>query len=234
MKATKFLMGAALVAGIAFSSCMENKKSVKLANEEDSVSYALGLSAGSGYAQNLKEFPGEINKDALIEGFIKGINEDTANYRIPHDELLPFLQDYFMRATEREREKSKLENTKILYENRQKEGVKVTDSGLQYRVITEGKGKVPAKEDIVRVHYIGKLANGTVFDSSVERGEPAEFPVAAVIPGWTEALTMMPTGSKWELVIPSELAYGDRPVGNIPANSILFFDVELLDIVSQK
>jgi len=234
MKTTKFLMGVALIAGIVLSSsCMENRKSVKLANEEDSVSYALGLSAGSGYAQNLKDFPGEVNKDALIEGFIKGLKEDTANYRIQLDEIYPFLQSYFTRAAEKEREQAQLENVRILHENKQKEGVKVTNSGLQYRIIKEGTGKIPAREDIVRVHYVGRLADGTVFDSSVERGQPAEFPVGAVIQGWTEALMMMPVGSEWELVIPSDLGYGERPVGSIPANSVLFFDVTLLDIVSK-
>jgi len=232
MRTTKFLVGAALVAGIALSSCQENRKSsVKLANETDSVSYALGLSAGSGYAQNLKDFPGEVNKDALIKGFIEGLKEDTANYQIRQDELFPFLQAFFTRAAEKEREEARLKNTQILYENKQKEGVRVTNSGLQYRIITEGKGKMPVREDVVRVHYTGRLADGTVFDSSEDRGEPAEFPVGAVIAGWTEALMMMPVGSEWELVIPSELGYGERPVGNIPANSVLFFNVKLLDIV---
>jgi FKBP-type peptidyl-prolyl cis-trans isomerase len=233
MKATKFLMGAALVAGIALSSCMENKKTVKLTNENDSVSYALGLSAGSGYARDLADFPGEgeINKELLIEGFVKGIHEDTANYKINQEALFPFLQDYFMRASQKEKEKSELENAKVLYENQQKGDFKVTDSGLQYKVIKEGTGKIPTRENTVRVHYVGKLADGTIFDSSLERGEPTEFPVGGVIPGWTEALTMMPVGSKWELVIPANLGYGDRPAGPIPANSILFFDVELLDIV---
>jgi FKBP-type peptidyl-prolyl cis-trans isomerase len=234
MKTTKILIGVALIAGLALSSCMGNQKSVKLVTEEDSVSYALGLSAGTGYAQNLKDFPGEVNKEALIEGFIKGMKEDTANFRIRQDDLYPFLQSYFTRAAEREREKTELENVKILYENRQKEGVKVTESGLQYRVITEGKGRTPVREDVVRVHYTGRLADGTVFDSSVERGQPTEFPVGAVIPGWTEALMMMPVGSKWELVIPSELGYGERQAGPIPANSILFFEVDLLDIVPSK
>ena len=234
MKATKFLMGAALVAGITLSSCGKSgKMSVKLATETDSVSYALGLSAGSGYAQNLKDFPGEVNKEALIKGFIEGIKEDTANYQIKQDEIYPFLQGFFTKAAEKEKEQAKLKNTQILYDNKQKEGVQVTNSGLQYRVIVEGKGKTPVKEDVVKVHYTGKLVDGTVFDSSEERGTPAEFPVGAVIPGWIEALMMMPVGSEWDLVIPSELGYGERPVGNIPANSVLFFNVKLLDIVPQ-
>ncbi len=206
-----------------------------MVTEIDTVSYALGLSAGSGYAQNLKDFPGdlEVNKEALIKGFIQGIKEDTANYQIKQDELFPLLQAFFTKMTEQEKNAAMLKNTEILFQNRQQEGVKVTESGLQYKILTEGKGKIPAKEDVVKVHYIGKLADGTVFDSSVDRGEPAEFPVGAVIPGWTEALTMMPVGSEWEIVIPSEIGYGENPVGSIPANSVLFFNVQLLDIVKK-
>ncbi len=139
-----------------------------------------------------------------------------------------------MKLREKEKEEANLKNTKILFENRQKEGVQVTNSGLQYKILEEGKGKIPTKEDMVRVHYVGKLADGTVFDSSVDRGRPEEFPVGAVIQGWTEALQMMPVGSVWEIVIPSELGYGENPRPNIPANSVLFFNVQLLDIVPQK
>ena len=235
MKTKLFLISAVLVAGIALSSC-GNKNSFKsLANEEDSVSYALGLSAGSGYAQNLKDFPGEINKDALIEGFIKGIKEDTASYLIKQDELSPFLKGFYNKIAEKETERAELENTKILYENRMKEGVKETESGLQYRIITEGKGKTPVKEDVVKINFVGKLNNGTVFVNSIEQGQPAEFPAGAIgIPGLTEALTMMPAGSKWELAIPPELGFGTEQMGMIPANSVLFFDVELLEILPPK
>ena len=231
MKTVKFLMGAALVAGMMLSSCQGNTSKVKLTNEIDSVSYALGLSAGTGYAHNLKEFPVEVNKEALIKGFMQGLKGETENYKISEDELFPFLQAFFMNLEERERNDAELQNIQILFENSQREGVEVTNSGLQYRIITEGKGKKPTKDDVVRVHYVGKLADGTVFDSSIDRGAPAEFPVGAVIDGWVEALQMMPVGSKWELAIPPALGYGDTPVGNIPANSVLFFDVELLEIV---
>jgi FKBP-type peptidyl-prolyl cis-trans isomerase len=235
MKTAKFLVGAALLAGVALSSCQQGTSKAKMVTEIDTVSYALGLSAGSGYAQNLKDFPGgmEVNKEILIKGFMQGLKEDTANYQIKQDELFPLLQAFFTKMTEKDKNEATLKNTQLLFENSQKEGVKVTESGLQYRILKEGNGAIPTKEDVVKVHYTGKLADGTVFDSSVERGEPAEFPVGAVIPGWTEALTMMPVGSEWEIVIPSELGYGENPVGNIPANSILFFDVQLLDIVKK-
>lgn len=107
-----------------------------------------------------------------------------------------------------------------------------TESGLQFSVITQGEGPIPSRQDRVRVHYTGKLIDGSVFDSSVARGEPAEFPVSGVIPGWIEALTLMPVGSKWELVIPQNLAYGERGAGaSIPPFSTLIFEVELLEIL---
>ncbi|EER8075573.1 peptidylprolyl isomerase [Escherichia coli] len=124
------------------------------------------------------------------------------------------------------------EGVKYLEENAKKEGVNSTESGLQFRVINQGEGAIPARTDRVRVHYTGKLIDGTVFDSSVARGEPAEFPVNGVIPGWIEALTLMPVGSKWELTIPQELAYGERGAGaSIPPFSTLVFEVELLEIL---
>ena len=120
---------------------------------------------------------------------------------------------------------------KYLEENKKREGVKVTESGLQYEVLTAGSGPKPAASDTVSVHYHGTLLDGTVFDSSVERGVPAEFAVGGVIPGWTEALQLMPTGSKWKVVIPSELAYGPRGAGrDIGPHATLVFEVELLDI----
>ena len=108
----------------------------------------------------------------------------------------------------------------------------MTESGLQFKVLEKGEGTIPARQDQVRVHYTGRLVDGTVFDSSVERGQPAEFPVNGVIPGWIEALTMMPVGSKWQLYIPHNLAYGERGAGaSIPPYSALVFDVELLEIL---
>jgi len=121
----------------------------------------------------------------------------------------------------------------FLAENAKKDGIMVTDSGLQYEILTEGTGDKPAAESVVSTHYHGTLIDGTVFDSSVERGQPAEFPVNRVIPGWTEALQMMPTGSKWRLYIPQDLAYGAQGSGGkIAPYSALIFDVELLEIVS--
>jgi FKBP-type peptidyl-prolyl cis-trans isomerase FkpA len=122
------------------------------------------------------------------------------------------------------------EGIKFLADNKAKEGVQVTASGLQYKVITAGNGVKPKATDSVKVHYTGKLVNGTVFDSSVQRGEPVEFPVNGVIPGWVEALQLMPQGSKWELYIPSDLAYGPAGQQSIPPASTLIFEVELLEV----
>ncbi|KLU17742.1 peptidylprolyl isomerase, partial [Proteus mirabilis] len=120
----------------------------------------------------------------------------------------------------------------FLEENVKNEGVQVTESGLQYKVLTAGEGAIPARTDHVRVHYTGRLIDGTVFDSSVQRGQPAEFPVNGVIAGWIEALTLMPVGSKWELYIPYQLAYGERGAGAaIPPFATLVFEVELLEIL---
>jgi FKBP-type peptidyl-prolyl cis-trans isomerase FklB len=119
----------------------------------------------------------------------------------------------------------------FLNENKTKEGVKTTESGLQYKVITEGTGATPTETDTVVTHYTGTLINGEVFDSSYKRNNPATFPVNGVIPGWTEALQMMKVGSKWKLFIPSELAYGEQGAGaNIGPNEVLIFDIELLEI----
>ncbi len=192
-------------------------------------SYGIGLQIG----QQLLE--SKMNVDAAAVG--KGIF-DVLNGNVPAIELMDVqkaLQEMQKEASEilkAQMEAMKKEGEKFLKENAKKDGVKTTDSGLQYEVLTEGTGKVPSKDDKVRVHYTGKLPDGTVFDSSVQRGQPAEFPVTGVIPGWVEALTMMPVGSKWRLVIPSELAYGERGAGAaIPPNTPLDFEVELLDIL---
>ncbi len=137
-----------------------------------------------------------------------------------------------LEAAERELAASaQAEGEAFLSANAAREKVSVTDSGLQYEVLVEGKGAMPVKGDKVRVHYHGTFPDGRVFDSSVRRGQPAEFPVTGVIAGWVEALQLMPVGSKWKLTIPHHLAYGERGAGSIPPFSTLVFEVELLDIV---
>uniref|UniRef100_UPI003561F855 FKBP-type peptidyl-prolyl cis-trans isomerase n=2 Tax=Pseudomonas TaxID=286 RepID=UPI003561F855 len=119
----------------------------------------------------------------------------------------------------------------FLAENAKRDGITVLASGLQYEVLNTGTGAMPTHEDTIRAHYHGTLIDGTVFDSSYDRGQPAEFPVGGVIAGWTEALQLMNAGSKWRLYVPSELAYGEQGVGSIPPHSVLVFDVELLDVL---
>ena len=147
-------------------------------------------------------------------------------------EAQAYMQTYFMQAATKEAENNKAEGEKFLAENKTKSGVITTESGLQYQVVTEGKGAKPTADDKVKVHYTGTLLNGTKFDSSVDRGEPAEFGVGQVIKGWTEVLQLMPVGSKYIVWIPSELAYGERGAGaDIRPNSTLKFEIELLEIV---
>jgi FKBP-type peptidyl-prolyl cis-trans isomerase len=131
---------------------------------------------------------------------------------------------------EKEALKNLEKGRKFLEENSHKEGVVTLPSGLQYKVIRDGIGEMPTDTSMVTVQYTGTLIDGTVFDSSVQRGEPAQFRLNGVIPGWTEALKLMKTGAKWMLYIPSELAYGNRPSRTIPQNSVLIFDVELLNV----
>ncbi|MDR2967988.1 MAG: FKBP-type peptidyl-prolyl cis-trans isomerase [Tannerellaceae bacterium] len=224
----------ALMAGIFASSC-DFKKSVKLNNGLDSASYAIGILNGSGFRQNIKTgVPGgELNIDMLLAGFEETLRADSAKTKISMEEAQTFIQEYFNRIQTEMSTKAKGEGDKFLEENKAKPGVITTESGLQYQVITEGTGERPKATDNVKVHYTGTLLDGTVFDSSVERGEPATFGVGQVIKGWTEGLQIMPVGSKYIFWIPSDLAYGERGMGqDIKPNSMLKFEVELLEIVA--
>ena len=230
------LMGSVILAGLALNSCQKEGcalSSTKLETEKDSVSYALGLNIGADLERNLKTVPGGVNVDAVIAGLSQRLKSDSANYKIAEGEAQEMLQAYFRRITEEEKAKAIATNEEYLTNNKTKPGITETASGLQYKVITEGTGSKPTIDDVVKVHYTGKLIDGTVFDSSVQRGQPAEFPVGHVIPGWTEGLQLMSVGSKYEFTIPAKLGYGERATGPIPANSILIFEVELLDIVKK-
>jgi len=169
-----------------------------------------------------------FNEDAYLAGFIAGLTEDDQIKNI--DEALTYIDE----AKERQELKKygawKAENEEWLATNAEKEGVVTLPSGLQYEVLKAGKGAVPTAESRVKVHYHGTLIDGTVFDSSVERNQPAVFGVKQVIAGWTEALQLMPIGAKWRLYIPQNLAYGSANQGKIKPYSTLIFDVELLNI----
>lgn len=191
------------------------------------ISYALGINIG----KSLKN-SGIQNIDAT--DFAKGMNDVLSgnSLDIPESEARELLNDYFKKLQEERMRKNKTEGKQFLEENAKKEGIITTESGLQYQILTEGKGETPKASDRVKVHYHGTLINGTVFDSSVQRGEPAVFGVTQVISGWVEALQLMPVGSKWRLFIPHKLAYGAQGAGEmIQPFSTLIFDVELIEIV---
>lgn len=193
----------------------------------DKVSYALGLSIGN-------NFQNSGIKKLQVEDFVKGL-EDVLGEKQPaisYEEAKQVINDYFMKLQQERLEINKQAGAEFLEINRHKAGVVELPSGLQYEILKQGTGARPSASDKVKCHYHGTLINGTVFDSSVQRGEPATFGVSQVIPGWVEALQLMPVGSKWRLFIPSNLAYGEHGAGDvIEPNSTLIFDVELLDIV---
>jgi FKBP-type peptidyl-prolyl cis-trans isomerase FklB len=203
----------------------------KAMTKQDSNMYALGMQIG----RSLQSQGLEINVDMLAEG-MRGFLSGTAKLTDQQFQAcMENLQQEAMQKMEAEKAASgsvnKARGEKFLAENKSKDGVKTTASGLQYKVIKEGTGKKPAKENTVKVHYTGTTIDGKVFDSSVERGEPIEFPLAGVIAGWTEGVQLMSVGSKYTLYIPSNLAYGEQGAGQaIGPNETLIFDVELLDI----
>lgn len=216
--------------GSAFAD--ENKEqSIEKADLDKQISYALGYDI----ADKLKQ---SIELD--LEFFIMGIRDFQANnLKVTEDKLKELLVSFQQLARQKQmaqmKEESKVnraDGARFLAENKQKQGVVTLSSGLQYRVLSQGDGPLPKATDTVECHYSGTLIDGTVFDSSYKRGEPATFQVGGVIQGWIEALQMMKVGSKWELAIPPELAYGDRGAGPaIKPGSTLIFEVELLGIV---
>lgn len=177
-----------------------------------------------------------VSKNDMFAGFFAGVKKDTSKMNFE------FSKTYSEQAMQAIKDKALVEkygdNKKtgedFLAENKGKEGVQTTESGLQYKVITTGKGQIPTADSRVKVHYKGTLIDGTEFDSSYQRNEPTTFRANQVIAGWTEALTMMTVGSKWELYIPQDLAYGSREAGQIPPFSTLIFEVELIDIEKDK
>lgn len=202
-------------------------------NKLDRISYALGLSMGN-------NFRASGIKSLNIQDFADGVAAvfDGLAPKMSYDEAKEVIRNYF-EAMQKEQEAAAAQmaesNAKageqFLLENGKRAEVKTLPSGLQYEILTEGSGVMPTANDQVEVHYTGKLIDGTVFDSSVDRGEPATFGVTQVIPGWVEALQLMKTGSKWRLYIPSALAYGPRGAGGlIGPNQTLIFDVELLKV----
>jgi FKBP-type peptidyl-prolyl cis-trans isomerase len=229
-----YLTALVLVVGAAGCQNSGSKGEIKLATKTDSVSYALGVLIGESNKQQMKSAPGvdQLDKKILLAAFEKSFLGDSV--QIKPEKANQKLQAYFSGISKVEGDKNKKEGDEFLAKNKTKQGVITLPSGLQYEIIKAGTGPKPKAEDQVKCHYKGSLLNGKVFDSSVERGEPATFPVNRVIPGWTEALQLMPVGSKWKLYIPAALAYGERGAGqDIKPNSTLVFEVELLEIVKK-
>ena len=221
-----------LVIGTLFSCDNQVKEVKSLETELDSVSYAVGLSMSS----QLKNGFEDVNKEILIQAIRNGL--DSTNLLLDSKDIQKTIQTYFQKKQEENKKKElakfevyKKEGIAFLEANKTQEGVKTTKSGLQYSVLKEGKGKKAKTTDRVKVHYHGTTVDGTVFDSSVDRGTPSEFGVTQVIKGWTEGLQLMKVGSKYKFFIPQELAYGANPrPGIIKPYMALIFEVELLEI----
>lgn len=205
---------------------LKTPKVVQLDDTLSKASYGLGILV----AANLKMQGGDsLNVEALLDGMNDVFTDKKL--KMEQQEALPIVQMYMQQAGEKKMMKVRTDNAAFLDANKKNDGVTTTASGLQYKVINTGKGKTPGATDKVTVHYVGKLIDGTTFDSSVERNEPITFEVGGVIPGWTEALQLMHEGDKWMLYIPHELAYGERGAGEqIPPYSTLVFEVELIKV----
>lgn len=232
LKRTSVLL---ILAITAFAACKKGSNETKspenpkLSNKIDSLSYALGTLVGA----DLKNGGfSELNYDILNASMKRALNGDSLS--MDKMQATMILQNYAMAEMKKKSGENQKAANDFLAKNKSAEGVVTTASGLQYKVIKNGTGAKPVDGQRVKVHYTGKLTDGKVFDSSVERGEPAEFNINEVIPGWTEALKLMPLGSKWQLFIPPALGYGDQGSQSIPGGSVLIFDVELLEIVPNQ
>jgi len=212
-----------------------SRKSVsKLTTFEDSTSYSIGADLGS----NLKRQNVGVDYDVFLAGLIDGMElpeEDAKLNQKERREIMSTLQNR-IREKEKNQGGTNLQAAEEFLAKNKKENpdVKETPTGLQYRVLKEGDGVIPQKEDRVKVHYVGRLMDGSQFDSSIDRGEPTEFGLNQVIKGWTEGLQLMKVGSKYEFFIHPKIAYGPRARPQIPANSLLVFEVELLDVIGKK
>jgi FKBP-type peptidyl-prolyl cis-trans isomerase len=223
----------AIILSLFFMACQSStQEKAHIKTFKDSVSYGIGMNIGKDFKRQMID----VDPDLLAQG-IKDIlagGKTILSDSQAQSCMMAFQKDLMSKQEAKNKEvgeKNKKEGDDFLAQNKTKEGVKVTASGLQYKVIKEGTGPKPKPEQTVQVHYRGTLLDGTEFDSSIKRGQPAEFPVNGVIKGWTEALQLMSVGSKYQLFIPSELAYGTQGAGaQIGPNSVLIFEVELLAI----
>ena len=225
----------------AVQSAQAGSASGALKTFEETSAYAIGQSMGR-YIANTLQRQQELGVKLDNAEIMKGVQDGLAKKSLLDDKQLEkALKDYDQKINEAAAKKAADESKanlekgqKFLEENAKKKGVVTTSSGLQYEVLSEGKGEKPKASDIVKVHYTGTLIDGTKFDSSRDRNEPAEFPLDHVIPGWTEGVQLMTVGSKYKFYLPSKLAYGEQGAGTIPPNSVLVFEVELLSIGKDK
>ncbi len=226
MKNLSFIIISASLMASMFISCKNNNKEVKLVTTRDSLSYAFGVNVASSVKQ--EKLDSIINSDLFVKGFNDVLS--NSNPSMTSEQAMKTIQGYFMAQQEKESKKNIQISENFLAENAKKEGVQVTPSGLQYKVITMGKGEKPTSKSTVNVLYKGALINGTVFDSS-SNNTPVTFSLDQIIPGWQEGIQLMPVGSKFELYIPYQLGYGEKGYpGVIPPYSTLIFDVELVGI----
>lgn len=241
MKKTVLVLGAiCLVFSSAVAKDKKKKSDMPVAdvckqvffNKVDSMSYAFGMNIGADFAKNIKNIPGGAsNVDLLIKGFSTAMKGDST--LMTKEFATEFFRKYISEVQAKELEEKKSAGDKFLAENKTKEGVKTTESGLQYQVLVPAEGPKPKATDSVEVHYQGFLLDGTKFDSSVDRGESITFPLNQVIPGWTEGVQLMSVGSKYKLFVPYTLGYGEQGTPNggpIPGYATLIFEIELLKI----
>lgn len=227
-----------VISNAAVADTYTIKRNIPLTTQDDKFSYILGID----FAENFSQQEININPELLFLGLKAGMNNEK--YRMTEEEMQEVLSEFQVRVTKNRQQQLEqleaklkikaMENKKIsddyLEANKKKKHVITTKSGLQYRVIKKGKGKIPTSEDTIVVEYTGKLVDGTEFGSTASHGGPASFPLKGGIVGWQEALKMMPQGSKWEIVVPYNLAYGETGQGTIGPNQILIFEVELLEV----
>lgn len=230
MKAKNLLLTLAVGAmAMGCNSGSMNQTSAPLKTAADTASYYIGYMYGSGMQRMGMKDP---NMAAVVAGINTALQKKETSTDPQAMEM--YLNNYFQQLSMRRAEENAEKGKKFLAENAKKSGVDTLSDGIQYKVIKKGDGATPTETDVVKVHYKGTLIDGTEFDSSIKRGEPAEFQLNRVIPGWTKALKQMPVGSKWEIFIPADQAYGPRGGGPIGPNETLIFEVELLDIVTPE
>lgn len=222
--------GLSLAVSLAVLGGSVQAQDLDLTDERTQVSYSIGVNIGQGLV--MQGLAGDIDMDAFIAGFNDIVTGEPQLSEEQMMQALTSFQEELMERAQAEQDAMRAESEAFLVDNAQAEGVATTDSGLQYMVLESGdsSGTSPQATDSVLAHYEGRFINGEVFDSSIERGEPAQFMLNQVIPGWTEALQLMQPGDKWRLFIPSDLAYGPGGSGPIPPHATLIFDVELLEV----